>query len=71
MKEMTFSKLRLSLKQNFKKCTRFEEQKSTRYIRGNVHLGIIVFSCLSYTKPCLRVFLICFVWRYKTFVRVL
>ena len=25
---------------------RFEEQKGTRYIRGNVYFGITVFSCL-------------------------
>ena len=43
-----------------KKCTSFEEQKGTRYIRGNVYFGIIVFSCLSSTKPCLRFLLICF-----------
>ena len=38
----------------------FEEQKGTRYIRGNVYFGIIVFSCLSSTKPYLRFLLICF-----------
>ena len=31
---MTFSKLRFSQKENLKKCTNFEEQKGTRYIRG-------------------------------------
>ena len=46
--------------ENLKKCTTFEEQKGTRYIRGNVYFGIIVFSCLSSTKPCLRFLLICF-----------
>ena len=40
--------------ENLKKCTTFEEQKGTRYIRGNVYFGIIVFSCLSSTKPGLR-----------------
>ena len=43
-----------------KKCTTFEKQKGTRYIRGNVYFGIIVFSCLSPTKACLRFLLICF-----------
>ena len=38
----------------------FEEQKGTRYMRGNVYFGIIVFSCLSSTKPCLRFLLIFF-----------
>ena len=58
--KLTFSKLRFSRKENLKKCTSFEEQKGTRYIRGNVYFGIIVFSCLSSTKPCLRFLLICF-----------
>ena len=39
-----------------KKSTSFEEQKCTRYIRENIYFGIIVFSCLSSTKPCLRFF---------------
>ena len=46
--------------ENLKKCTAFEEQKRTKYIRGNVYFGIIVFNCLSSTKPCLRFLLICF-----------
>ena len=58
--KLTFSKLRFSRKENLKKYTNFEEQKRTRYIRGNVYFGIIVFSCLSSTKPCLRFLLICF-----------
>ena len=40
-----------------KKCTSFEGQKGTRYIWGNVYFGIIVFTCLSSTKACLRFFL--------------
>ena len=56
----TFSKLQFYREENLKKCTTFEEQKGTRYIRGNVYFGIIVFSCLSSTKPCLRFLLICF-----------
>ena len=52
-----------------KKCTSFEKQKGTRYIQGNVYFGIIVFSCLSSTKPCLRFFLICFARDIKGFYR--
>ena len=63
----TFSKLQFSRKENLKKCTSFEEQKGTRYIRGNVYFGIIVFSCLSSTKPCLRFLLICFARDIKGF----
>ena len=58
--KLTFSKLRFYWKENLKTCTTFEEQKGTKYIRGNVYFGIIVFSCLSSTKPCLRFLLICF-----------
>ena len=36
----TFSKLLFSRKGNLKKYTNFEEQKGTRYIRGNVYIGI-------------------------------
>ena len=64
---MTFSKLQFYREENLKKCTTFEEQKGTRYIRGNVYFGIIVFSCLSSTKPCLRFLLICFAWEIKGF----
>ena len=49
------------------KCTSFEEQKGTRYIRENVCFGIIIFSCLSSTKPCLKFLLNCFVWEIKGF----
>ena len=48
-----------------KKCTSFEEQKGTRYIRENVYFGIIIFSCLSSTKPCLIFLLSCFVREIK------
>ena len=47
-------KTRFSRSENMKKCTSLKEQKGTRYIRGNVYFNIIVFSCLSYTKPCLE-----------------
>ena len=50
-----------------KESTSFEEQKGTRYIRENVYFGIIVFSCLSSTKPCLRFLLNCFVREIKAF----
>ena len=50
-----------------KKCTSFEEQKGTRYIRGNVYFSIIVFSCLSSTKQCLKFLLICFAREIKGF----
>ena len=55
-----FSKPGFYRKENLKKCTSFEEQKGTRYIRGNVYFGIIIFGCLSSTKSCLRFLLICF-----------
>ena len=50
-----------------KKCTNFEKQKGTRYIRENVYICFIVFSCLSSAKPYLRFLLNCFVWEIKGF----
>ena len=50
-----------------KKCTSFEEQKSIRYIRGNVYFGIIVFNCLSSAKSCLIFILIWFAREIKGF----
>ena len=50
---------------NLKKCTTYVEQKGVRYIRGKAYFGIIVFSCLLSTKPCLRFLLICF---YQSFL---
>ena len=47
-------------KENLKKCASFEDQKVTRFIWGKVYFRIVVFSCLSSTKPCLRFLLICF-----------
>ena len=58
------------LEENLKKCTTFEEQKGTGYIRGKVHFGIIVFSCLWSTTSCLRFFLICFYQEIKGFIAV-
>ena len=43
-----------------KKCASFEEQKGTRYIRGNVYFGIIISSWLSFTKLCLNFLFTCF-----------
>ena len=63
----TFSKLPFSRKENLKKCTNFEEQKGTMYIRGNVYIGIIVISCLSPTKVCLRFLWNCFIREIKGF----
>ena len=53
---------------NLKTCTTFEEQKGTDYVRENVYFGIIVFTCLSSTKPCLRFLLICFDREIKGFL---
>ena len=39
---------------------KFEEQKVITYVWEEVYFGIIVFSCLSSTKPCIRFLLICF-----------
>ena len=58
--KLTFSKLRFHRKENLKKCTTFEVQKGTRYIRGKIYFGITVFSCLSSANSCLRFRLICF-----------
>ena len=43
-------------KETLKKCTSFEEQKVTRYVRGNVCFGIIAFICFS-----------SFAWEIKSF----
>ena len=48
-------------------CTSFEEQKGTGYTRENIYFGIIIFSYLSSTKPCLRFLLNCFVREIKGF----
>ena len=50
-----------------KEWTSSEEQKGTRYIQGSIYFGIIVFRCLSSTKPCLRFLLICFAQEIKGF----
>ena len=60
-------KIQFYREENLKKCTTFEEQKGTRYICGNVYFGIIVFSCLSSTKLCLRFLLIYFDREIKSF----
>ena len=61
------SKNYISRKENLKKCTSFEEQKGTRYIRGSVCFAIIVFSCLLSAKPCPRFGLIYSAWEMKDF----
>ena len=50
-----------------KKCAIFDDKIGTRYLRGNVYFGIIVFSCLSSTKLCVRFLLICFAQEIKGF----
>ena len=50
-------------KENLKNCTSFEEKKGTRYVWGKVYFDIIIVSCLSSTKPCLRFLLNCFFGR--------
>ena len=52
-----------------KKCTSLEEQNGTRYIGEYVDICIVVFSCLSSTKPYLRFLLICFAREIKGFYR--
>ena len=54
-------------KRIFEEMHNFKEQKDTRYIQGNVYIGIMVFSCLSSTKACLRSLLSCFVQELKRF----
>ena len=44
-----------------------KSKKGTRYIRGNIYFDIIVFSCLSSTKSCLRFLWICFTREIKGF----
>ena len=53
--------------ENLEKCTSFEEQKGTSYIRENLYFGIIIFSGFSSTKPCPRFLLNCFVREIKGF----
>ena len=63
-------KTRFSRRKNLEKCASFEEQKVTRYFPENVYFDIIVFSCLSSTKPCLRFLLICFGREKKGFYQI-
>ena len=53
MQKLRLSKLPFFGK-DVKKCTNFQEQKGTRYVRGNVYIGTIVFSFVSSIKPCVR-----------------
>ena len=63
------SKRWISPKENLNKCTSFEEQKGTSYIRENNYFGIIIFSCLSSTKQDLRFLSNCFALEIKGFYR--
>ena len=53
----------------FDEMGNFEKQGlfGITFIRDNVYIYIIVFSCLSSTKPCLRFLLNCFVREIKGF----
>ena len=49
--KLTFSKLvekKISWKEKLKKCTSFEEQNCTRYIRENAYFGIFIFQSFVY-----------------------
>ena len=52
------------LGKKLKKYASFEEQKGARYIWDNYY-GIIIFRCLSSTKPSLRFLLNCFARKIK------
>ena len=68
--KLMFSKLVRKVnfgKKIWRKALGFEEKKRTRYIWENIYFSIIIFSCLSSTKPCLRFLLNCFVWEIKGF----
>ena len=54
--KLKFSELRFSREEHLKKCTKFEEQKCTRYIRGNVYICIIICSCLLSAILVLQIF---------------
>ena len=64
---MRFSKRQFSRNKNLKTCTRFQEQKRRRYIRGSVYFGIVVFSSLSCINICLIFLLSCFAEEIKGF----
>ena len=49
------------------KAIRYNENIVLMYICRNVYFGIIVFNCLSPTKPPLKFLLICFPWEIKGF----
>ena len=66
-RSQNLSERKICRKENLKKCTSFENQKGTRYIRENIYFGITIFSCLSSTKACLRFLLNCSVREIKVF----
>ena len=55
----------ISRKENLKKCTSFEEQKGTMYIRERLYFGIVILGSFSSKKA--RFLLNCFVWEIKGF----
>ena len=57
----------ISLKENLKKYTSFEVRKCTMYIQGNIHFGIIFFSCPLSKNVWLRFVLICFAAKIESF----
>ena len=63
-------KIHFSWKENLKKCSSFEEQKSARCIRGNIYSDIIVLSSFSSTKRCLEFIEICFTREKKCFYQI-
>ena len=60
-------KTSILLGRKFEEMHFLSRAKRQRYICGIVGFGIIVFSCLSFTKPCLRFLLICFDQEIKGF----
>ena len=66
MKQLTFSKLGFSRKQNLKKGTSFEEPKGTRYI-GETFILALLSSAVFRVQNCLRFLLICFAREIKGF----
>ena len=70
LEKLTFSKLAGKvnfLDRKFQEMYQFEEQKGASYIWANVYFGIIVFSYIYSTKPCLGFLLICFAQEIKGF----
>ena len=60
VKHLLLKKTSILSERKFEEMHYLSEKKGTRYIRGNIYFCIIVFSCYSSTKTCLRFLLICF-----------